>query len=127
MEKAKQLEKTLEAHEETYRVGRLKDVHNHFDLDNSGSISKKELQALGEARRTLGQKSGSWTKEQNDRMITKLDQDGNGDVDAIEFSTYFDKSLPKARAEFDTVIEQFMAVHCHQKPVPRVLYLHNVM
>ena len=104
--------KRQEELEKKYRVGRLIEVHKHFDLDNGGSISKKELQALGEARRSLGQKSGSWSKEQNDRLISKIDKDGDGEVDANEFSTHFHENLPKPREEFDTLIEQFMTVRC---------------
>ena len=39
----------------------LHQLFGGFDLDNSGFIERHELQQLGEVRRQLGQKSGSWT------------------------------------------------------------------
>jgi len=95
---------------EGYRAGRLAAVFEVFDLDGSGAIGSDELQKLGTARRTLGQKKGEWTPEQNARLVAKMDQDGDGGIDKQEFVNYFAEALPKAQFDFDTVVDQFMAV-----------------
>ena len=41
-----------------------------------------DLQMLGEARRTTGQKDGVWTPEKNRKMMLKMDQDGDGKATA---------------------------------------------
>ena len=88
-----------------------------FDLDDSGEIETKELLALGQARRKLGQKSGAWTEEKNAKLVKNMDTDGDGTVNEKEFSGYFDKSLTKDEAEFGEIVAQFMEVakECRQQ------------
>ena len=45
-----------------------------FDLDNSGELSPDELFEIGKAMHP----GGKWTKEQNEKAIKSLDEDGNG-------------------------------------------------
>ena len=45
---------------------------HHVDLDRSGAVGEEELRVLGQARRKLGQKSGEWTKEMNQRLLQKM-------------------------------------------------------
>merc|ERR1712166_1302761 len=92
-------------------------VFHQFDLDDSGEIETKELLALGQARRKLGQKSGAWTEEKNAKLVKNMDTDGDGTVNEKEFSGYFDKSLTKDEAEFEETVAQFMEVakECRQQ------------
>ena len=81
-----------------------------FDLDDSGEIETKELMRLGQARRKLGQKSGAWSHEKNAKLVKNMDTDGDGTVNEKEFATYFARSLPTDRNDFDEIISQFMDV-----------------
>merc|ERR1711865_808535 len=92
------------------RYNALCKVFQQFDLDGSGEIETKELLALGQARRKLGQKSGAWTEEKNAKLVKNMDTDGDGTVNEKEFSGYFDKSLTKDQAEFEETVAQFMEV-----------------
>lgn len=96
-----------------HRSDRLADVFQRFlivDHDGGGTLGAEELMELGTARRKLGQKSGEWTKEQNDRLMSKMDKGGDGEIESAEFAAYFATVLPKERPEFDKVIEQFVEV-----------------
>ena len=78
----------------TSRTDNLRQVFYRFDCDGSGWVEANEFLELGEARRKLGdalehqfqistvllagQKSGSWTVEKNQRLISRMDADGNG-------------------------------------------------
>ena len=92
------------------RLEQLVDVFNIFDLDASGYIEAHELQQLGEARRSLGQKSGSWTAKRNAKLVNKLDKNGDQKIRASEFSQYFENTLPKDKALFDVAMIQFTDV-----------------
>ena len=96
------------------RQALLRMVHKMMDDDDTGHIEAQELHRLGQARRTLGHKSGTWTKENNDKLMSKLDVSGDGNVEAKEFAVYFDKVLPLSPEEFLKIIQQFMDVanHC---------------
>ena len=93
---------------ESPRQAALKQVFAAFDLDGEGSVESHELMTLGEARQRGGQKARKWTAEKNAAMLRKLDTNGDGVIDMEEFVQYFDKSLPKAKLEFDETIEEFM-------------------
>ena len=93
-----------------YRIEWLTSIHKVFDIDGSGTVDKVELLELGQARRSLGHKKGEWTKEMNDKLLKKIDRDGDGQVDANEFATYFADHLPKDRGTFDFTMDQFMEV-----------------
>jgi len=95
---------------EQHRTQSLAALFDEFDLDSSGAITKEELQKLGEARRSLGQKKGAWTEEQNARLVAKIDQDGNGLIEKEEFVTHFNRALARERFEFDNTMVQFMQV-----------------
>jgi tellurite resistance protein len=83
-------------------------VYQEFDLDGGGDVGDDELLVLGQTRRKLGQKEGSWTKGMNDTLMNKIGKDRNGNLPANNFVKYFDGSLAGVRAEFDKTIEQFM-------------------
>jgi len=102
--------KVDEAAERKYRVGKLKEVFEAFDLDGDGKVDTSELQQLGTAPRTVGQKTLAWTKDANEKLIQKMDNNRDGLVDKSEFSGHFHDSLPKERATFDAIITQFMEV-----------------
>ena len=97
--------------EKAYRCRRLAVVFSLFDLDDSGQISKEELHALGEERRKLGHKSSRWTAMQTEDMMANMKMDTEDDLcSESEFVQYFDKSLPKPRSEFASIMEQFTHV-----------------
>lgn len=85
-------------------------VFKAFDINGDGTIGYDELLALGQARRKLGQKQGEWTPEMNRRMLSRMDNNGDGRVVAKEFVNFFDDLLPRPRPEFDENIQQFMQV-----------------
>lgn len=64
------------------RTKQLQDLFRQFDLDDGGSIGADELMMLGQMRRTTGQKVGTWTKEMNQRMVTRMTKDrgASGDI-----------------------------------------------
>ena len=92
------------------RLEALGEVFDVFDLDNEGKIEAKELLELGKARRRLGQKSGEWTEEMNNRLVTKMDINGDGLVDRDEFVDFFNKGLPYKSSKFETTVAEFLEV-----------------
>ena len=85
---------------------------------------------LGKVRRALGQKSGDWTDEMNERLLGKTDKNGDGAMTSEEFSEFFELSLPYGATEFDRAVQKFMLVaetcrehkkqngSCKSAPVP---------
>jgi len=92
------------------RQSQLVKVFAEFDLDDSGEIESKELLALGQARRSLGQKGGVWDESKNAKLVKNMDSSGDGLVDEKEFARYFDSKLPADAEEFSAIMEQFMEV-----------------
>eukprot|EP00658_Telonema_sp_P-2_P078245 TRINITY_DN7287_c0_g1_i6.p1 TRINITY_DN7287_c0_g1~~TRINITY_DN7287_c0_g1_i6.p1 ORF type:complete len:465 (-),score=192.02 TRINITY_DN7287_c0_g1_i6:334-1728(-) len=94
-------------------------VFKEMDDDDSGYVEAAELLLLGQARRKLGHKQGEWTVEKNDKMVAKMDKNGDGHISAEEFAAHFETILPRGTKEFDWVIQQFMQVagHCSSKTV----------
>ena len=43
-------------------------------------VKQAELLELGQARRALGQKAGEWTEAQNNRLVGRMDTDGDGTI-----------------------------------------------
>ena len=101
---------SLPSDEAAHRFEQLSKVFAAFDLDNSGTIGADELFELGTARRTLRQKSGEWTAEQNTNMIHHMKKGKPGEVRKAEFIEYFTTSLPYDKNDFDTTIKQIMLV-----------------
>ena len=97
--KASRLAKESERRER--RIGKLERVFDAFDLDGSGDIEKEELFELGNARRSMGQARSTWTEEKNNRLVERLDQDGNGVVSKEEFATEFEKMLTYNEEDFN--------------------------
>ena len=93
-----------------YRTRRLQEVFAGFDIDGGGTISSDELFQMGTARRKLGQKKGTWTKEQNERMIAHIKEGRSGEVTESEFVKHFEAVLPHDSKEFDVNMEEFLAV-----------------
>jgi len=86
------------------------EVFDLFDLDGLGTVQADELLLLGQARRTLGQKTGTWDEEKNKKFMAKIDKDGSGDCDRDEFVAHFSKALPFDQDQFSTIMHQFMGV-----------------
>ena len=95
------------------KAGRLQEllkVFGVFDLDGSGSIEASELLQLGKMRRKLGQSKGEWSEAKNNRMVKKMDENGDGVIDGPEFSEYFEQALPQDAKAFNVVVGEFMEV-----------------
>ena len=99
------------------RRAKLLKVFGVFDLDGSGSIEASELLQLGKMRRQLGQSKGEWSEAKNNRMVKKMDENGDGVIDGPEFSEYFEQALPTDKRVFDLVVSQFtvMAQVCRER------------
>ena len=95
---------------------KLKDLFQKFDFDASGTLEVAELKLIGQTRRDLGQKCdtgrtrGSWTVEQNRRLMELIDTDGGGKVSCCEFVEHYMKVLPDPTDEFNTVVQDFQDV-----------------
>eukprot|EP00658_Telonema_sp_P-2_P076298 TRINITY_DN6653_c0_g1_i1.p1 TRINITY_DN6653_c0_g1~~TRINITY_DN6653_c0_g1_i1.p1 ORF type:complete len:604 (+),score=126.90 TRINITY_DN6653_c0_g1_i1:162-1973(+) len=98
------------------RAWALRSVFDLFDLDGSGTLEADELLQLGIARRALGHQKGEWTPEANERLLQRVDKDGDGVVDREEFCRYFAEELPRDRSLFKWEIERFreVASRCRQ-------------
>eukprot|EP00658_Telonema_sp_P-2_P080992 TRINITY_DN8177_c0_g2_i1.p1 TRINITY_DN8177_c0_g2~~TRINITY_DN8177_c0_g2_i1.p1 ORF type:complete len:502 (+),score=139.24 TRINITY_DN8177_c0_g2_i1:225-1730(+) len=95
---------------EQERQESLRAVFKEFDLDGSGTVTVEELLELGTARRTTGQRGGTWGPEQNQRLVDALDTDGDGTVSATEFVRHFNKVLPQDHDGFRGVVKDFLEV-----------------
>ena len=62
--------------------------------------------ALYQARRTLSQKGGAWTEEDNSRLVKKMDVNHDEKISVDEFVIYFSDALPKEPAEFQELVNQ---------------------
>jgi len=91
-----------------YRANLLSKVYREFDLDGGGDVGDDEMFALGTARRTLGQKTGKWTRSQNDTLMRNMGADGKGNVTESKFITYFNNALPQDEKDFRTNIDAFI-------------------
>ena len=87
------------------RRGQLAAVFALFDLDGSGSIESSELLELGKARRSLGQKSSSWSGAKNLRMMQRMDTDGDGTVCETEFIKHFARMLSEVMSLLAAISE----------------------
>ena len=103
---AKQLSEEMTA----VRRAKLQKVFDMFDLSGGGNLEKTELLKLGQRRRQLGQITGVWTEEQNQKLMARIDTDGDGKLSVDEFCVYFGETLTKDPVEFDAMIEQFTEV-----------------
>jgi len=84
-----------------YRAIWLQVIFREFDYEGDGTVDKKELYALGTARRSVGQKRGTWTEEDNMRLLQKIDLNGDGLIQEAEFIKHFDLALSHlAQTEF---------------------------
>jgi len=109
--------------EELWRCEQLVKVHTLMDDDGSGFIEAPEMLLLGKARRQLGHKQGEWNEAMNNKIVAKIDKDGDGKIHQTEFAEYFSGSLPQNKTDFKQAIQKFMAVaeHCRSnssKPSP---------
>ena len=78
--------KEIDKAELAFKVGKLHAIRNltifsqAIDKDNSGSIDASELSKLG---------GGNMSKEKLDKLMTKLDTDGDGKITLEEFRGLF--------------------------------------
>lgn len=68
----------------------LKQLFNKFDKDGGGSLDREEICALA---RGIGHKL---TPKELDAAMLEMDQDGEGDVDFVEFYTWWQKNKEKS-------------------------------
>jgi len=92
------------------RLEELRKVFLEFDMDRSGYIEAAELLRLGQARREMGHREGTWTEEENRALVTRMDTDGDGKIDQDEFMTFFEAELPRDEELFMSTVSQFAAV-----------------
>ena len=78
-----------------------------FDLNDNGTIEARELFAIGQARRTAGQKASHWTAAKNEAMLAHMDTNCSGTVSQSEFVQYFNVHLPQSLSAFDETIQEF--------------------
>eukprot|EP00656_Telonema_subtile_P009194 TRINITY_DN14312_c0_g1_i1.p1 TRINITY_DN14312_c0_g1~~TRINITY_DN14312_c0_g1_i1.p1 ORF type:complete len:680 (+),score=169.32 TRINITY_DN14312_c0_g1_i1:98-2137(+) len=90
------------------REGQLHKLFAEFDLDGSGTIEIAELQSLGQARRSLGQKKSAWTAEQNAQLLARMDTNADGRVNRAEFAKFLGESLPSDMGEFGAYVQEFV-------------------
>ena len=91
------------------RRQQLQSLFEEMDLGNSGFIDADEVSKLAQTRRELYQKQGdrTWTETMNDRLLKKIDTDGDGRIDKQEFVEHY-KGL------FETTDEQHFATWFHE-------------
>ena len=103
------------------RVVALQRVYKEFDINCDGTVSSREMLALGQARRDLGQKGGEWTKEHNRRMMRAMKADQHDCVSMKNFVKYFNSELPHDPTEFERTIAEFLkcarAIRHRKEPV----------
>jgi len=88
----------------------LSKIYSEFDLDGNGDVGEAEMFALGTARRKLGQKSSTWSKDQTHTMMLNMDCDADNNVSSGNFVAYFISHLSKeSDDEFLETMEQFLA------------------
>jgi Ca2+-binding EF-hand superfamily protein len=127
--RAKASHEARKAERRAKRVAKLEHVFSAFDIDNNGVIDREELFELGTARRTTGQKRGSWTEEKNRRLVEKLDVNEDGQVSKDEFTEHFAENLTYNQEEFDDTMSDFIKVaeHVHlERARQRQLQLANM-
>ena len=66
--------------EKSRRIESLCALYEAFDVNGDGTVSHKEMFALGQTRRALGQKEGEWTHAMNNKMMLKMGCDQYGHV-----------------------------------------------
>eukprot|EP00656_Telonema_subtile_P029432 TRINITY_DN32571_c0_g1_i2.p1 TRINITY_DN32571_c0_g1~~TRINITY_DN32571_c0_g1_i2.p1 ORF type:complete len:696 (-),score=173.28 TRINITY_DN32571_c0_g1_i2:92-2026(-) len=91
-----------------YRCLKLGEVFVEFDYDANNSLDIQELLRLGAARpRTQG---FVWTDSRNKELLSEMDTDGDNKIQSGEFVGFLNDDLPRRRADFDTVIEEFLRI-----------------
>eukprot|EP00658_Telonema_sp_P-2_P015174 TRINITY_DN15824_c0_g2_i1.p1 TRINITY_DN15824_c0_g2~~TRINITY_DN15824_c0_g2_i1.p1 ORF type:complete len:320 (-),score=81.66 TRINITY_DN15824_c0_g2_i1:186-1145(-) len=110
-----------QATESNRRGDKLREIYHEFDLDSAGDVGFDELLLLGQTRRKLGQKQGAWTREMNRNLMDKMGTDRNGNVAEDNFVDYFNSSLTRDPATFDSTMEQFLecARACRVKKIEK--------
>ena len=76
------------------RNAKLREIFHIFDLEKNGVILKRELYILGRAKRVVemdvsNRVQQAWTPEKNERLMERIDYNGDGKVEEGEFVKYF--------------------------------------
>lgn len=79
-----------------------------FDFDGNKVLDRSELLRLGSARPVT--KSMVWTSARNEKLLTDMDEDGDGKISNEEFVRFMDEDLPRFRPEFDAIIQEFLRI-----------------
>jgi len=98
------VEPKVDRYEQDNREMALRRIYREFDLNGDGTVGADEMLALGQWRRKMAQKGGTWTKSQNDYMMTAMGAI-DGQVSMDNFVKFFKEKL--AVTTFKTEIEQF--------------------
>ena len=86
----------------------LQKVFREFDYDRGGVIEAHELLRIGQMRRKLGHQSGTWSEEDNARLLRRMDVNGDGKIQQHEFVNYMHAGLPQEWNQFSEIIRQYM-------------------
>eukprot|EP01123_Difflugia_compressa_P001147 TRINITY_DN1130_c0_g1_i3.p1 TRINITY_DN1130_c0_g1~~TRINITY_DN1130_c0_g1_i3.p1 ORF type:complete len:326 (-),score=71.81 TRINITY_DN1130_c0_g1_i3:169-1044(-) len=77
----------------------LKEAFDIFDKESSGSITSSNL---GDILRSLGQNP---TDDEVNKMVAKIDQDGNGTIDFDEFSDFMASAETASTSSLDSAFK----------------------
>ena len=86
----------------------LKAAFEAFDPHDKGYITPEEIFTLCQVRRRLSGKT-EWTRENNDRLVGRMDLRGTGRINSRDFVTFFNELLPQEEAKFARDVSQFFS------------------
>jgi len=90
------------------RITALNAVFLEFDYDRNGVFRLADLYSLGSEGVEAVTGDVDWSQETTTRLLREMDGDKDGFVSQGEFSSFFEKNLPKEAAAFDAVIQHFL-------------------
>ena len=92
------------------RLAKLDDVFALLDLDGGGLLESGEILQLGKMRHNMKLKPGLWCEDQNSMLVHRMDKDNDGKINGLEFSTHFERVLPRDMKGFQKAIDEYMEV-----------------
>ena len=99
--------------EGAHRRQQLQRLFEEMDLDNSGFMDADEVSKLAQTRRKLYQKEGdkTWTEAMNNRLLKRIDTDGDGRIDKQEFVDHYTGLFETQDSyHFNTWFQEFLEV-----------------
>lgn len=91
------------------RIARITALHRLMDLDGDGTLSSDEYLRFGRHCKAFkGESMSEWNAELSDKMLKRMDRNGDGCIQLDEFVAACIAYLPKDQG-FDTRLETFTA------------------